>query len=172
MAHTNTHVDSIRGIDAVLEALDDGGYDMQIGDDGDILTADAFDTAIIVSLFTDARAGQSQVQVAEQRRGWIGNESFGDDFEIGSLLWLWYQQRLTQSTVNGIEDAASNALQWFVEDSIPATGTRIADAVSVVGSVVSQGILLEITMDRPSSRVAKRYFELWDKTGGGLTSGS
>ncbi len=156
----------VRGIDAVLDDRIDGTYDFQIGGDGDILTADAFDAAIIVSLFTDKRADASEVQPAQLRRGWIGNEST-PDFEIGSKLWLFEQSRLTQSVVNGVTDAAQQSLQWLVEDTIPATDTTIADNVSAAAAVTNGTINLVITIERPSSQVEKRYFDLWQNTGSG-----
>ena len=162
MAHEGvTHT---RGIDAVLVVIEGGAYDFQLADDGDILTADAFDAAIIVSLFTDARADVSEVQVSEQRRGWIGNEST-PGFELGSKLWLYSQSRLTQSVLNGVVDAAQACLQWFVTDSIPATDTTIANAVRASASVTGGTLKLLIEIDRPSSEVEKRYFDLWDNTG-------
>ena len=170
MAHAG--IEHIRGIDAVLEKRTDGSYDLQIGADGDILTAEAFDTAIIVSLFTDARADQSEVLPSELRRGWIGNEST-PDFEIGSKMWLFYQNRLTQTTVNGIVGAAQDSLQWLVQDSIPATDTTIANSVTASGEVTSRGLELQITIERPDSQVEKRYFELWQNTGNkGIGNGS
>jgi phage gp46-like protein len=157
------------GIDAVLESLGNGTYDFQIADDGDILTADAFDSAIIVSLFADRRADESEVSPAQLRRGWIGNEST-PDFEIGSKLWLYYQSRLTQTVLNGVENAAQQALRWFVEDSIPATGTTIADnvyasATASTSATSNSGVVtLAITIERPNSQVEKRYYELWENT--------
>jgi phage gp46-like protein len=161
MAHEGEQ--HIRGIDAVLTTLTDGTYDFSIDSDGDILTADAFDAAIIVSLLTDRRADESEVGPSNLRRGWIGNEST-PDFEIGSKLWLYEQSRLTQSTLNGIVDAAQQALQWFVEDSIPATGTTIANRVSATAEIKDEAIILSITIERPDSQVEKRYFELWENT--------
>jgi phage gp46-like protein len=154
----------VRGIDAELLSLGDGTYDFQISDDGDIKTAEAFDAAIITSLFTDARASQSEVSPSQLRRGWIGNEST-PDFEIGSKLWLYDQARLTQNTVNGVIDAAQQSLQWLVSDSIPATNTTIAVSVSATAFVSGGTIQLEITIERPNSQTEKRYFELWQNTG-------
>jgi phage gp46-like protein len=163
MAHAG--IDHTRGIDAVLVPFEKS-YDFILDDSGDIKSADAFDTSILVSLFTDRRAEPSEVVEASLRRGWIGNEST-PDFEIGSKLWLFYQNRNTLDTMNGIVDAAQEALQWMVQDSIPASGTTIANAVSASATLVpgSSEIRLTIEIERPSSRVEKRYFDLWDATG-------
>ena len=71
------------GIDACLEDLGNGAYDIQIASNGDILTQDFFDTYILVSLFSNRRANESEVLVPELRGGWIGNEST-PGFEQGS----------------------------------------------------------------------------------------
>jgi len=163
MSHAG--VDHVRGIDAVLVRLGNS-YDFQIDDSGDFLTADAFDTAILVSLFCDRRAEASEVAEESLRRGWIGNTP---DFEIGSKLWLFYQNRLTRTTRNGIVSAAQEALQWMVNDSIPASGTTVADSVSATATLEAGGtIRLNITIERPSSRTAKRYYDLWSATGQSL----
>jgi phage gp46-like protein len=144
------------GVDASLVETN-GTYDFQIGEDGDILTADAFDAAIIVSLFTNERADPSEVSSARLRRGWVGNES-SPGFEIGGKLWLFEQSRLLQSTRNGIADAAQASLKWMVED-------KIADSVSATAEVIGGALRLEITLERPASQVEKRYFDLWQNTG-------
>ena len=87
------------GIDAKLVEIGGGLYDIQLGDDGDILTEDAFDTAIIVSIFSDRRADESEALIPEMRRGWIGNEST-PGIEIGSKLWLYEQARLTRTILD------------------------------------------------------------------------
>lgn len=146
------------GIDAVLQELPGGLYDMQIGDDGDIQTADSFDTYILVALLTDRRANESEVADAQRRRGWIGNEHT-PGFEIGSKLWIFEQSRLTGTVLSEIESAALTALQSMVDEGF-------ADAVRSVRAVpTSTGVELELAILRPSSAVERRFFELWNNTG-------
>ena len=147
-----------RGIDAVLTKLPSGVYDAQIGPDGDFVTADSFDTAIIVSLFSDQRADEATVPLPERRRGWVGDETT-PDFQIGSTIWTFSQSRLTRSTLNGISDAMRAALEWFVADGLAAAIVE-ASAVSTV-----TGINLEVRIERTNSRVEKRHFDLWTRTG-------
>lgn len=145
------------GVDACLEEIAGGLYDIQISQDGDILTNDAFDASIIVSLLSDRRANESEVAVSHFRRGWIGNERT-PGIEMGSKLWLYEQSRLNRTSLNGVNDAAVQALQWFVTDGF-------ADKIeSVVPVATSSGIRLDITIRRPNSIVEKRFFNLWENT--------
>lgn len=148
----------MRGIDAVLQELDGGIYDIQIGDDGDILTADSFDTYITVALLTDRRANESEVVESHRRRGWIGNEHT-PGFEIGSKLWIFEQSRLTRTVMNEIEVAALDALQPMVDEGL-------AESVRGVElEMTDSGLRLGIEIQRSPSDVERRFFDLWQNTG-------
>lgn len=138
--------------DAVL--IKTGGiYDFQLDANGDIDTADMFDTAILMSIYCERRASASEVPISSQRRGWIGNESF-DDFENGSKFWLYQQARATRTILNGIVTAVQNGLQWFVDDGI---ATSVAVTAELNG--------LTVVIERPNSNVDRRYYEIWNNTG-------
>ena len=148
------------GIDATLAPIAGGLYDLEIDFAGDIRTADAFDTAILVSLLADRRADESEVSAPELRRGWLGNE--GTDAEVGSKLWLFHQARVTRTVLNGVADAVRDALVWFVEDGL---------AVAVSNPEVlltDDGLRLSITIQRPLGEAETRYFDLWSCTGVGV----
>lgn len=149
---------AVNGIDAVLLELPGGAYDIQIDGFGDILTEDAFDAAILVSLLMDRRASASEVLASNMRRGWIGNEST-PGVEMGSKLWLFEQSRQTQTVMNQVADAAKAALQWLVEDGF---------AVAILGAAprrTANGVALEITIQRSPSEVEIKSFMLWERTG-------
>ena len=61
-------------------------YDISIDSVGDIESEDSFDSIIITSLFTDARADKNQVVDPSRRRGWIGNVV--GEFILGSTIWV------------------------------------------------------------------------------------
>lgn len=144
------------GYDADLVEVD-GIYDFQIDADGDIKTTDFFDTAILMSLWCERRANSSDMPINNTRRGWIGNESF-ENFENGSKLWLYEQARITRDTLNGIETAVSNGLQWFIDEGI-------ATNIEVSTELQNSKILLLVIIERPNSNVDRRYYELWNNTG-------
>lgn len=148
----------MRGIDAVLEEIPGGLYDVRIGWDGDLETADSFDTYIVVALLTDARADAADVLEPSRRRGWAGDEAM-PGFGIGSKLWLYDQARLTRTTLNAVSEAAVEALQSLVED-----GHAIAIRTVEVRATAS-GVYLEVEIEKPQSTVEHRLFELWAATG-------
>jgi len=138
--------------DAVL-TKNGGVYDFTLDTAGQITVEEAVDTAILMSLFCERRANASEVPVSSQRRGWIGNEST-PGFENGSKFWLYEQSRITRTTLNNIETAVRNGLQWFVDDGI---ATKITVTMELSG--------LTVVIERPNSNVDKRYYELWNNTG-------
>jgi len=145
------------GIDVVLQEIP-GGWDLKIGPDGDFESADSLDTYIVVALFSDARADESEIAEPKRRRGWIGNEET-PGFELGSKVWLYEQSRLTGSSIRGVEFEARNALRSMV-------GEGIAVAIgSATVSVEGEGATLEVPIQRTPDVVERRYFELWNNTG-------
>jgi phage gp46-like protein len=103
------------GFDLVL-AGDGAAYDLQ-GDDGLL-------TAVVVSLFTDARAGaddplpDERAGVPSDRRGWWGDPVPDEDGRdsMGSLLWLLWREKETPEVVARAERYAQEALRWLTRD--------------------------------------------------------
>ena len=134
-----------------------GAFDLQIDDEGDIKTRDFFDTSLLMSVYCERRALESEMKASHLRRGWIGNLET-PDFEIGSKLWLWYQARKNADTANGIQTALRNALKWTVEGNY-----LINYDVSAV--FTDEAVFAEIILYRAKSKPEKRLFELWNNTG-------
>lgn len=145
------------GLDVVLQNTGNNIWDPVLGADGDWETADFFDSSLIVSFFTDARANASEVAVPERRRGWAGNES--QDVPYGSKIWLYEQERRTQSTLDGLETAANNSLQWLLDKKYARS------VISKTENLNTTGIRLTTTIQRPNSPIDERFFDLWDETG-------
>lgn len=138
--------------DAVLDI----NHDLQLDDNGDIKSADFFDTSILYSIFGERRASSDEVVEPQLRRGWIGNSS---DFENGSKIWLFEQARLTRDTLNRIQDEAAKALAWIVDDGY-------AVSVGPIAANISNGkIVLDVTIARSRDKVERKFFTLWENTG-------
>lgn len=133
-----------------------GLYDFSLADDGDIETADFFDTSILYSIFGERRASGDEVVDPRRRRGWIGND---EDFENGSKIWLLRQARLTRDVLNRLEDEVEKALQWLVDDGFAVS---LGD---IVATVSGGRVILDVTIFRSRDKVVRRHFELWELTG-------
>lgn len=148
-------------VDAVLTLNEAGYYDFSIDSDGDIETADSFDTALTYSFFGERRASQDEVVAPQLRRGWVGNIYLypESDFENGSKIWLLYQSRLTRDTLNRLQDEATKAPQWMVDDDLAVSIDE------VVATVINNQVLVDITIRRSLDKIVRRTFVVWENTG-------
>lgn len=135
------------------------GFDIDI-ENGDFVLEDGFDTALYLSLFTDARANETQVLIPEYRRGWLGDlVSPIDDRQLGGHLWLVDQRRLTQSTLNETIDYCKKSLQWMIDD-------ELCTKIEISGSIVPRhGIELEIEIYSKSGVTTNKNIKIWQYTG-------
>ena len=114
----------------------------------DLATDPGLETAVIISLFTDRRAGEHDELPATEsdRRGWWGNDYEEAGYEVGSKLWLLRREKQMASVVLRAEEYAREALRWMLRD-------RVARGVKVTGSIPRQGWLhLQIDIARPDGR--------------------
>lgn len=143
--------------DILIQANGDGLYDFVV--DGNVFaSAGGFETAIPVSLFTDARAPAALVAEPQNRRGWIGNLMTAATMrQLGSILWVLDQARITQDTLNTARLAAQDAFQWMLDDGI-ALGVLVDVTRTPRGALQ---IAIQIT---DTSNVVSRYQTLWRAT--------
>jgi phage gp46-like protein len=98
---------------------------------------DTLQTAIIQSLFTDARAQDDDALPAgmTDRRGWLGEEFASGGIDAaqdawGSRLWLIYQGKATGDVLERARFAAEQSLQWMLRDGV---ASRIEVSTQWVG---------------------------------------
>ena len=143
--------------DMLIKSDQYGLYDLQI-EGADFSSAEGFETAIPTSFFSDARASAVQVQEAKSRRGWVGNIlNIDSGRQLGGLLWILEQARITDDTINFAQIYAQDSLQWMIEDGI---------ARSIKVSIERNGhrgltILTDITS---INNTVQRYVTLWRAT--------
>lgn len=109
---------------------------------------DTLRTAIIVSLFTDARARPDDALPSgeAERRGWVGDALAEDGDRIGSRLWLLRRAKQTEETRRRAVDYSREALAWIV-----ARG--LGRAVNVSAEWIAPGFLgLSIAVVMPDGR--------------------
>lgn len=144
--------------DILMIADENGIYDFTLDENGDITNGDFFDTSLQYSILGERRALASEVPQVSRRRGWIGNEF--EDYENGSKLWLYEQERLTRTVMNNIENEAVVSLQWMLDD-----GFAVGAITARVTLTDDNFVALLINIQRPNSESEQRFFKLWDNTG-------
>lgn len=135
-----------------------GCYDLVMDEDGSLVFENSLDNAINMSLFCDARADESEVQVPELRRGWWGNTLNDDGHEIGSKLWLLSQRRSSQATLNSAKDYINTCLKWMIDDGIVSK----IDVSTAFNSANS--LLANIKFTALDNSVEKRTYNLFLNT--------
>lgn len=142
-------IDMDKGADLALEAF------ALAADDG-------LETAVILSLFSDARALDDDKLPAGQsdRRGWWGDawaEQQGDRF--GSRLWLLRPAKQLQQSLNLARDYAEEALAWLTADGV---ASRVEVETFIPRDEV-MGMIVRIF--RPDGSITPIRFEtLWNAT--------
>lgn len=144
--------------DTKLIKADDASYDIGI-ENGDFVIDDGLETAAIISLLSDRRADESQIVQPEFRRGWIGDlVTTLPGYKLGSHLWLAEQSRLTQETLNQVQDYAEKSLRWMLD-----AGFIIK--VEAKASITPEfSILLNTIITSPDGSVSIKSFNLWKRT--------
>ena len=144
---------------ALLWQADRFGADLAL-DGGSLATDDGLRTAIVMSLFTDARAlDDDPLPAPEDRRGWWGDalpQVQGD--RIGSRLWLLSREKRLASVLERARGYAVEALNWLIEDGI-------ATAVDVSAEIVGDATLgLQVIITRPAGPGRQHFDFVWEAT--------
>lgn len=123
---------------------------------------DGLQTAVVLSLFTDARARVDDAlpDGSTDRRGWWG-DAFADRTgdRMGSRLWLLHREKQLAQVPQRAREYAQEALAWLIEDGI-------AREVRVTAEWVSQGVLaLGVEIRRGAGApVRYRFDAFWNRT--------
>lgn len=140
-------------MDARLSVIDQHS-DLAV-DLGDLEQDGGLETAVLVSLFSDARA-EPDVDTSfleQQPRGWWADTA---EDRFGSLLWTLQRAKQTDETLARARAYTRDALAWMIRDEIART-------VEVSAAWASRGVLwLEVAIARGSSR---RWASVWANGG-------
>lgn len=132
----------------------------------DLATDEGLATAIVISLFTDARARPDDVLPPGEtdRRGWWGdvvapaNAPADRPWATGSRLWLLRREKQTAETARRAAGYAREALAWIVAGGY---GRAVDVSATWAEPEVAVGRLeLTVTVTRPDGTPA-RYTFLW-----------
>ncbi|MCB2199644.1 phage GP46 family protein [bacterium] len=103
------------------------GYDLQ-ATTGDLAVEEGLQTAILISLLTDAPAGDSDTlpDNSGNRGGWWHDALAAEP--LGSKLWLLNRAKVSTETADSIQSYIEDALAWMQDEgivsSIEVTVTR------------------------------------------------
>lgn len=122
---------------------------------GDLISGDDLQSAIMISLFTDRLAREDDVIGDDHRRGWWADT--GAEYEIGSRLWLLRREKLTTEVARKAEDYVREALQWMRGDGV-VSGLEIGTQI-----VWPQRLNMIVRYEQPGSEGDLRFFWVWEK---------
>jgi len=121
---------------------DTGTADLAMGTNGDLVTGKDLETAVIISLFSDAQAdpGDTVPDTADRRGWWADTYSALEDPALpaiandrfGSKIWQVFARIRNQETLNWLANQVEVALHWMIVDGV-------ASAVSATGYFTSSG---------------------------------
>lgn len=141
-----------------------GGCDLGL-QDGQLLTDDGLDTAILISLFTDARARPDDaIPNGDDPRGWWGDAFAAAGDETGSRLWLLSREKQTAQTLERARTYARESLSWLIADGV-ATSVEITVEAQKTGSGTNDRLAIGVEITRPTGPARSRYDYIWDQTG-------
>lgn len=128
--------------------------------DGNLETDEGLETAVLISLFTDARVDEPELRGGSEidPRGWWGDayaRAPGDG--LGSKLWALARKGVSAETRRLAEDFSREALAWLLADGLAKSITAVALPWR------RDGIALRIAIERPR-RLAPRWERTWEVT--------
>lgn len=116
----------------------------------DLELDDGLETAVVISLFSDALADVDDVlpDHSGQRRGWWG-DTFPDvdGDRIGSKLWLLSREKQLPPVLERVRRYARAALQWLIDDGIAQTVDVEAEFPRT--GVLAFAVTVQRTMEGP-----------------------
>ena len=128
---------------------------------GALATDSSLESAVLLSLFTDAEASQGEIKSAglDRQQGWWADaDSLREPSvrRMGSKLWLLSRGKTTLETLRRAEGYIRDSLQWLVDKGIVST-------ISVVTTRPRPGVVgIDLTMTRPNKLLPayKRFWEI------------
>jgi len=117
---------------------------------GDLVAENSLETALLLSLFTDARATDEEIarHGGADPRGFWGDELAtvsGDEY--GSKLWLLEREIQTTEVLNRAREYAVAATRWIIDDGIARSIDIVAEyprpTYLAIGATIARGASTE-----------------------------
>lgn len=123
---------------------------------GELANGDDFQTAAIISLFTDRVARADDPYEDNDRRGWWGDST--EQNQLGSRLWLIRREKLTREVALRSEEYAREALKWLVDDGV----VMAVEAVAQIVYPNRLNLFIRYQLPQTDSWDALQFFWLWE----------
>lgn len=123
---------------------------------GELANGDDFQTAAIISLFTDRVARADDPYEDNDRRGWWGDST--DQYQLGSRLWLIRREKLTRDVALRSEEYAREALKWLVDDGVVMS----VEAVAQIVYPNRLNLFIRYQLPQSDSWDALQFFWIWE----------
>ncbi len=137
---------------------DDQRCDLVRTGEANLDTDEGLETAMTISLFTDARAQEADdVDIEQDRRGWWAETFLDQPGPLGSRLWLLHRSKLTRENLILAGTYARESLLWMIE-------ARVASDVLVTSEKMSgrnDVAILTVKIQRPR-KTAPRFESKWE----------
>ena len=134
-------------------SLVNGKWDTPLADNGDFEQDYGLETAILMSLFLNERADESEVPQPTKRGGYWGYEINGMKF---SKLWLVNGRRTTDKLNKAIE-YANECLQWLITKNY-------ATDINTTAKFIENGISITVSITKENKIVFSNTYYLWLNT--------
>ncbi len=138
---------------------------LAIGDfsllNGDLEREEGLETAVLISLYTDARASEDDSpDDPSDLRGWIGDLLPIRSDKIGSKLWLLDRSKATQENANKAKEYTKQALQWMIDDGVASV---IDVTSSIIGYEETKKLVLDIAIYKNNDKILGiKFNDLWE----------
>lgn len=131
----------------------------------DLLSDDGLDTAVLISLFTDALApadAKLPNDDGDRRGTWMDEPLDGSPItdRMGSLFWLLSRVKATQQVRLDAIAYGKAALQWLIDDGIAASVDVTADWNAM------DFLAIQIVITRGAAKASRKYDFLWSASAG------
>ncbi|MBS9720168.1 phage GP46 family protein [Tianweitania sp. BSSL-BM11] len=129
---------------------------------GDLRSANAIATAVLICLQTDRRVDISELPAGETNRGWPGDafDLQPGDTPLGSKLWLLRRRALSEDIDIEAEDYAREAIQPLIDQ-----GLAVRQEVSVERLPLQNRLIVSVALyGRDGNRIYQDQFAVfWDQ---------
>lgn len=126
----------------------------------DLQADDTLETAVLISLFTDARVREDELpQGHTWARGWWGSDVGDEPDNVGSKLWTLRRSKATPELLVRARRFCIESLQWMVRDGV-AVFVDVQTTYSQPGTML---IFVRIVLPDQT----QQEFQFTDVIGGG-----